>query len=160
MYNYVSNFRATAGSNDNQEYDVIPNGKYTVRVEKAEEKTSQKGNEMIMIKLKVASYNTPLTYFIMLKGATKEEQEKTNIAISRFMFTFGIPFGEFDFGKWVNKIGKVEIETQDGSRFPRVKFLDYNKDDFNIAVADYNSQPGESEAGPEDFMDDNEDIPF
>ena len=78
-------------SEDN--YGLIPEGRYRVRIDNAEEAVSHKGNSMIKLTLSVSGYKAKLWSYIVLNGTTPEQIKAINRRLGAIFNSFDIVEG-------------------------------------------------------------------
>lgn len=91
----------------NGSFQLIPVGKYRVRIENAEEKISKSGLSMIKLTLKVSGYNSQVWHYLVLNPANRKF---TNQKLGEFWNSFNIPDGNFNLEFWKGKVGGVNIK--------------------------------------------------
>ena len=91
-------------------YGIIPEGKYRVRIEKAEEQTSHNsGKPMIKLTLSVSGYDSKLWKFIVLDATDEESIKKTNQRLGTIFNSFAITPGNMNLSDWEGKSGGAFI---------------------------------------------------
>ena len=94
-------------------FDIIPEGKYRVRIEKAEEQISRSsGKPMIKLTLAVSGYNSLLWAFQVLDDSDREHEKMTNQRLGTIFNSFSIPEGNMNIEDWVGKSGGAFIKHQ------------------------------------------------
>lgn len=94
---------------DENAYGIIPAGKYRVRVEQAEDKTSKTGKDMVKLTLTVSGYSMKLWYYIVLDGSTPEAVKQTNQRLGSFWNCFNIQPGNMNYQDWIGRVGGVKV---------------------------------------------------
>jgi hypothetical protein len=87
-------------------FELIPVGKYRVRIEKAEEKRSKTGKDMIRLELKVSGHYARLLHHIVLDPANAIF---TNQRLGELFNSFGIAPGDMNHFRWIGKIGAANV---------------------------------------------------
>lgn len=91
-------------------YQLIPPGKYRVRIENAEETTSKSsGKPMIKMTLKVSGYNSKIWKYIVLDDTNEEKIAQSNNWLGSVYDSFNIPQGSMNLQEWKGKVGAAEI---------------------------------------------------
>lgn len=90
-------------------YTLIPEGLYRVRIDEAEEKTSQSGKDMIKLTLSVSGYNMKVWKYIVLDSSNAEATRRTDQWLGSIYDSFGIERGTLDVYSWEGKIGGAKI---------------------------------------------------
>ena len=105
-----------------QSFTVIPVGEHRVRIEKAEEATSQAGNQMIRMVLEVSGHNGKIFHNLVFM---QDNQKLTNQKLGELFNSFGIQPGNFNIATWIGKVGaaKVKHETYNGEVSPKVNYF-------------------------------------
>ena len=94
-------------------YELIPPGKYRVRIEEAEETTSKaSGKPMIKLTLKVSGYEGNLWYYQVLDGSTPEKRANTDNRLGQIFDSFGIQQGDFNLVHWKGRVGAANIKNE------------------------------------------------
>lgn len=94
--------------NPNGNFQLIPPGKYRVRIEDAEEKISKSsGNDMIKLTLKVSGYKSKVWYYLIFDP---KNREFTNQRLGELWNSFNIPAGNFNLQFWKGKVGGANIK--------------------------------------------------
>jgi hypothetical protein len=99
---------------------MIEPGDHPVKIIKIEEKTSQKGNNMLVVHLSVPGASFTMKHFLV-------EGEYFNGNMTKFFDCFGIRRGDFNFVQWVDKVGKAHLEkgeaNAEGKSFLEIAYL-------------------------------------
>lgn len=93
-------------------YQLIPPGKYRVRIDDAEEKVSSTGKDMVKLTLKVSGYNSKIWHYLVLDGSSPEAKARTDDKLGRLFDSFNIPQGDMNEGNWKGKVGAAEIKNE------------------------------------------------
>lgn len=110
------------------EFQVIPEGEYRIRIKSADKTVSKSGNDMLKLTFEVSGYNSLLFHYIVFMA---DRPEITNRMLTQFFDSFkDIPEGEFDTNKWIGKVGacKVKHEEYNGKQSAKIHyFINANK---------------------------------
>jgi hypothetical protein len=90
-------------------YPVLPPGKYRVRIEGAEETRSKNGREMVKLTLSVAGTPGRIFHYLVVNEDTPETIKITNQRFGELFNSFGIPAGDMNVFKSVSNISYSEI---------------------------------------------------
>ena len=91
-------------------YGIIPEGKYRVRIEEAEETTSRNsGKPMIKLTLSVSGSNSKLWNYTVLDGSNDEARKRTDNYLGKIFDSFGINPGDMNLSHWLGKAGGAKI---------------------------------------------------
>lgn len=93
-------------------YQLIPPGKYRVRIEDAEETMSRTGKPMIKMTLKVSGYNSKAWYYVVFDNTSAEGIKRTDDKLGRIYDSFDIPQGSLNLYEWKGKVGGAEIKNE------------------------------------------------
>ncbi len=93
-------------------FELVPPGKYRVRIEEAEEQTSKSGYQMIKMVLKVSGYNSRVWYHMVFMSDTPDRMRITNDNLGRIFDSFNIPQGNFNLQDWKGKVGAADIKNE------------------------------------------------
>lgn len=91
------------------DYGLIPAGKYRVRIEDAEEATSHSGKNMIKLTLAVSGYRSKMWSYVVLDATTPEQVKATNRRLGAIFNSFGIPEGNMHLDSWRGCVGGAKI---------------------------------------------------
>lgn len=99
-------------SNDYEEtnFKPIPVGDHRVRIQSAEEQTSNSGRQMIKLVLEVSGYNSTIWHYVVFLS---ENQKLTNQRLGELWNSFDIPQGNFNLQQWVGKVGAAKVKHED-----------------------------------------------
>lgn len=111
---------------EERQFDEIPAGDHRVVIDSAEKAISKKGNDMLVIKLRVSGYSSMLWHYIVFLD---ERPEITNRNLTQFFDSFGIEDGNFNLNSYVGKAGAAHVKI-DEMGCPKVAwFIHKNKQD-------------------------------
>lgn len=140
---------------EEQKFEVLPEGKYRVRVKSAEKAISKNGNDMLVLQFEVSGSKTILYHYIVFLN---DRPEITNRMLTQFFDSFkDIPEGDFNMQNWIGKVGAVAVKHDEynGNTTARISYFIHQdkQDELPNWV--------EPEASPEGFMDAKDgDMPF
>ncbi len=101
-------------------------GEWDCTIVKAEEKTSQSGNEMVVLDFDIPEQGQ-LKYYLVDDKSSEEAWIRTNQNITRFFDCFNIQRGNFRISSWIGARGKIAIDkgepTSSGKQYFEVKRL-------------------------------------
>lgn len=107
-------------------YAPIPEGKYRVRIENAEDQISKSGKSMIKITLAVSGYNVKLWSYIVLDDSSKENIRLTNWRLGSVWNSFNIQQNNLNLQDWIGRVGGVKVKhskDQDGNDRAEVQYF-------------------------------------
>ena len=117
-------------THEEQKFEVLPEGKYRVRIKSADKATSVKGNDMLVIQLEVSGSKKTIYYYIPFLA---DRPEITNRMLTAFFASFkGIPEGNLNTQSWIGQVGACELKHEDYNGDPREKvkkFIPADKQD-------------------------------
>jgi hypothetical protein len=87
-------------------FELIPEGKYRVRIEKTEEKQSRTGKDMIKLELKVSGHFARLFHYVVLDPTNPQ---MTNQRLGEFFNSFDITPGDMNCYRWIGKVGAAKV---------------------------------------------------
>ena len=93
-------------------YQLIPPGKYRVRIEDVEETTSSTGKPMVKLTLEVNGYDTKLWHNLVLDNTSDEAKKRTDDRLGQLFDSFNIQMGNLDTSSWKGKAGAAEIKNE------------------------------------------------
>lgn len=107
---------------EERSFEVIPVGRYRVRIESAEECKSQKGSDMIKVVLQVSGHSSRLFHYIVFMP---DNTKLTNTKLAEFWDSFGIQPGNLNVDAWPNKVGacKVKHEPYENETTAKVSYF-------------------------------------
>ncbi len=111
------------------EFETIPEGKYRVRIDKAETAVSKSGYDMIKLELAVSGFRSKLFYYLVFMP---ENSSITNSNLARLWDSFGIAHNNLDEQSWVGKSGACMVKNREynGEQRPNISyFIDKSKQD-------------------------------
>lgn len=130
----------------------VPAGRYNLRIVAAVEKVSKKGSPMVVVDYEVmdgpyAGRLVKFHYVVFFqdKMAPGAGMSKT------FLKTIGLPYDgkiTVDPAQWIGRclVGKVVMESgQDGTVYPRVKFVDKYETDYTTKSTNNVTPDGEAD---------------
>ena len=89
---------------EDQKFDIIPEGKYRIRIKSAEKTVSKSGNDMLALQFAVSGQTRTLYHYIV-------DNEWANKNLTQFFDSFkGIADGDFDTSHWIGQVGACVIK--------------------------------------------------
>ena len=138
------NWKYDPNSYSANSYQLIPPGKYRVRIEDAEEQTSKNsGKPMIKMTIKVSGYNSKIWNYVVLDDSSEETKVRTNNNLGRIFDSFNIPAGDMNLMDWKGKVGAAEIKheaDQQGIMRAKVSWFIRRKEQDTLPA--WQEQPG------------------
>jgi len=108
---------------EERKFEVLPEGKYRVRIKEADKAISKKGNDMLVIQLNVSGSAKVLYHYIVFMD---DRPEITNQKLTEFFDSFkDIPEGDFNMANWIGKVGACVIkhEEYNGEQRERISYF-------------------------------------
>lgn len=146
---------------EEQKFEVLPEGKYRIRIKSAEKAVSKSGNDMLALQFEVSGSNSTLYHYIVFMN---DRAEMTNRMLTQFFDSFeGIADGDFNMQNWVGKVGACVVKHQEynGNDTAKISYFIHasKQSDLPAWVEPKNSEPAD---GADGFLDadDLEDLPF
>lgn len=106
------NWRFNPANYNAEGYQLVPPGKYRVRIEDAEEQESKTGKPMVKLILKVSGYNSRIWNYLVLDSTSPEAVARTDDKLGRIYDSFNIPMGSMNLQEWKGKVGAAEIKNE------------------------------------------------
>lgn len=104
---------------EERQFDVIPEGRYRIRIKQAEKALSKNGNDMLVLQFEVSGYSGVIFHYIVFLD---DRPEITNRMLTQFFDSFsGIPEGDFNMQNWIGKVGACTIKHEDYQGQTRAK---------------------------------------
>ena len=116
-----------------QKFEVLPVGKYRLRIKDAEKAVSKNsGNDMLIVTLEVSGSNQTLIHYIPFLA---DKPEVTNRMLTQFFDSFGID-GDFNLANWKGKCGgcQTKLEEYDGNERARIAYFLNKKQQEDLPV--------------------------
>lgn len=96
---------------EEQQFEVIPEGRHRIRIKSAEKALSKNGNDMLVLQLEVSGYSSLLFHYIVFLD---DRPEITNRQLTQFFDSFaGIPEGDFNMQNWIGKVGACTVKHEE-----------------------------------------------
>jgi len=96
---------------EEQQFAIIPEGEYRVRIRKADKAVSKKGRNMIVLEFDVSGRNETLYHYITFLD---DHPEITNRNLTQFFDSFkDIADGDLNMSNWIGKVGAVKIKHEE-----------------------------------------------
>lgn len=108
---------------EEQKFEVLPEGRYRIRVKDAEKAVSKNGNDMLVLQFDVSGHTQILFHYIVFLD---DRPEITNRNLTQFFDSFaGIPEGDFNLKNWIGQVGActVKHEEYQGEPRPRIGYF-------------------------------------
>ena len=139
-----------------QKFEVLPVGKYRLRISSAEKAISKtSGNDMLIVTFDVSGSNQTLMHYIPFLA---EKPEVTNRMLTQFFDSFGID-GDFNLNNWIGKTGgcQTKMEQYNGEDRARISYFLSKKQQEDLPAW----QDGEKKAPKlEPVEEDDDGLPF
>ena len=115
---------------EEQKFDVLPEGRYRIRVKSADKAVSKNGNDMLALQFEVSGSKTILYHYIVFMN---DRPEITNRMLTQFFDSFkDIAEGDFNMANWIGKVGAAMIKHDEYNGDKRAKisyFINKDKQD-------------------------------
>ena len=115
---------------EERQFEVLPEGKYRIRIKGADKAVSKNGNDMLSLQFDVSGTDLQLYHYIVFLD---DKPEVTNRMLTSFFDSFaGIPEGDFNMTNWIGKVGACMVKHQEYNGNPTAKisyFIPANKQD-------------------------------
>ena len=105
-------WKFNAGDYNPDRFEVVPPGKYRVRIEEAEETASKSGYPMIKLRLKVSGSRGSVWHYMVFMNDSAEHMRITNDNLGRIFDSFGIEQGDLNLEHWKGKVGAASIKNE------------------------------------------------
>ena len=93
-------------------YQLVPPGKYRVRIENAEETMAKTGKPMVKLTLKASGYNSKIWHNVVMDNTSEEAIARTDNMLGRIFDSFNIPAGDMNLADWKGKVGAAEVKNE------------------------------------------------
>ena len=143
---------------EEQQFAVIPEGQYRIRVKSAEKAQSKSGNDMLALQFDVSGQNSTLYHYIVF---LQDRPEITNRMLTQFFDSFkDISEGDFVLDNWVGKMGacKVKHDEYNGNASAKVSY--FIKADKQADLPSWEEPTKNSESGFRSASVEDEGLPF
>lgn len=139
---------------EEQQFELLPEGKYRIRISNADKAVSKNGNDMLVLQFEVSGSTKILWHYIVFMP---DRPEITNRMLTQFFDSFkDIPEGDFNMKNWIGKVGacKIKHETYNDEKRERISYF--------ISADKQNDLPQwqESNSGAFVSVAESDDIPF
>ena len=138
-----------------QKFEVLPVGKYRLRIKEAEKAISKNsGNDMLIVTFEVSSSNQTLIHYIPFLA---DKPEVTNKMLTAFFDSFGID-GDFNLANWKGKCGgcQTKMEEYNGEERAKISYFLSKKQQESLPAW----QDGEKKKPVLTPVEDDESLPF
>jgi len=108
---------------EEQQFQVLPEGRYRIRIKSADKAMSKKGNDMLTLQFEVSGQKQILYHYITFLD---DKPEITNRMLTQFFDSFaGIPEGDFNMQNWIGKVGAcvVKHEEYNGNDSAKISYF-------------------------------------
>lgn len=108
---------------EEQTFELLPEGKYRIRVKEAEMAVSSTGNDMLQLTFEVSGSKKTLRHYIVF---LKDRPEITNRNLTGFYDSFkDIPEGDNNIKNWAGKVGACVIKHDEyqGEKRERISYF-------------------------------------
>ena len=148
------NWNFNAADYEETSFKPIPVGDHRVRIQSAEEQTSNSGRQMIKLVLEVSGYNSTIWHFIVFMPENQKLGELWN--------SFGIQQGNFNLQQWIGKVGAAKVKHEDYNGEPNAKIAYFINKDRQDKLPAWQEPNNNASATTSDFtpVDDPNDLPF
>ena len=143
-----------------QSFDVIPEGKYRVRIKSAEKAVSKTGRDMIVLQLNVSGYSSILYYYLVFMT---DRPEITNRNLTALYDSFpAIQEGDTNISNWVGKVGACTVKHEDYNGQESAKVGYFIPEKRQADLPPYQEADGRkvTSDGFEELTKDAENLPF
>lgn len=94
-------------------YELIPPGKYRVRIDQAEETVSKGGKDMLKLTLSVSGYRSKIWDYIVFDNSSPNARQLTNTKLKAIFDSFNIPKTDSNNpAVWAGKVGAAQIKHE------------------------------------------------
>lgn len=112
---------------EEQQFEVLPEGKYRIRIKSADKAVSMNGNDMLVLQFEVSGHTQILYHYIVFLD---DRPEITNRMLTQFFDSFkDIPDGDFNMSHWIGKVGACSVKHQEYNGNPSAKISYFIKAD-------------------------------
>ena len=108
---------------EEQQFELLPEGKYRIRVANADKAQSKNGNDMLVLQFEVSGSTKILWHYIVFMP---DRPEITNRMLTQFFDSFkDIPEGDFNMKNWIGKVGacKIKHEVYNDEKRERISYF-------------------------------------
>ena len=143
---------------EEQKFEVLPEGKYKIRVKSAEKAVSKSGNDMLTLQFEVSGKNNILYHYITFMA---DKPEITNRMLTQFFDSFkDIAEGDFNTQNWIGKVGACVVKHQEynGDKTAKISYFIHKDKQGDLPA--WKEPDGADSDGFKKVADDNLDIPF
>lgn len=146
---------------EEQQFKVLPEGIYRIRIKEADKAVSQNGNDMLALQFEVSGETKILYHYIVFM---ENRPEITNRMLTQFFDSFkDIPEGDFNMANWIGKVGAAKIKHDEYQGQTREKISYFVHKDKQKDLPAWKEPSGGSKVDADGFLevpDDGEDMPF
>lgn len=108
---------------EEQQFEVLPEGQYRIRIKSADKAVSKNGNDMLVLQFEVSGKKNILFHYIVFMN---DRPEITNRMLTQFFDSFkDIPEGDFNMQNWIGKVGActVKHDEYNGNTTARISYF-------------------------------------
>lgn len=108
---------------EERKFEVLPEGKYRIRVKSVDKAISKSGNDMLTLQFDVSGNNSILYHYITFLD---DKPEITNRMLTQFFDSFkDIEEGDFNMANWIGKVGAcmVKHDEYNGNPTARISYF-------------------------------------
>ena len=139
-------------------FEVIPEGKYRIRIKSADKAISKNGNDMLVLQFEVNGYASSLFHYIVFM---EDRPEITNRMLTQFFDSFkDIPEGDFNTANWIGKVGACTVKHEEYNGEKRAKLGYFIHKDRQGDLPLWGKNEGEEGGGGELPFEVSGDLPF
>lgn len=154
------NWSYNADDYKEQDFSILPEGDYKLRVAEVVEKTFKSGNQGFEITFDISGKNSKLWYYLVLMP---DNVAMTNQKLGAFFKSFGITDTDLNHSAaWVGKIGACRTRIRKSEQYGDKAEIHYflNPEDKRVkALGDW-VESGNSAMASEGFQPVDNDVPF
>ena len=135
---------------EEQSFEVLPEGKYRIRIKSAEKAVSKSGNDMLALQFDVSDHSQILYHYITFM---KDRPEITNRMLTQFFDSFkDIKDGDFNMTNWIGKVGACNVKHEEYNGNPSAKISYFIKADKQDDLPPWKEPKGSASTDSDGFM--------
>lgn len=132
MADFNWSFKAESG------FESIPAGDYRMRIMDCEKAVSQRGNDMLILKMDVSGFKKQIWHYIVF---LPDKPEITNRNLTQLFDSFGIERGNFNIQSYIGKVGAGHVKIDDQGYEKIAYFISGKKQEALPAWANASDAP-------------------